>query len=381
MSVASPAQRQTPGGGSSSEPKIQHSFDGDVKVLNSTFDCRMEIRKTLGNLQQLLQRLEGRNVQVAAEIKLRIAGPDPKEHVYSVTIHDPTLDVSTFEKQFPSASKKDAPAHTNGSSGKRKSRDGGDDDDDDVIEVQPFKRARTTAEDGTIFTSSNRDTDGLLKDILSILKQRSSSDPLDFMKKWHGEWVKQGGWLFDTVNKAEKLANDNHASVYTRMGNVQDVLGQSMNAASASTMAELNNISKLIPWLEACRKSAADKAQAREEKWRTSSATFHDQSRRERETAEERMEAELAKQRVLLEKIARASGVEMKEEPEETPGRDQEERQMSLGAQLRDELAEYGSRVAGERNAVAVVGEVEGGPATGAGHEKRKETISIDDDD
>ncbi|KAK1089803.1 hypothetical protein LTR48_009563, partial [Friedmanniomyces endolithicus] len=61
-SSAPPApSRHTPGG--SSEPKIQHSFDGDVKILNSTFECRKEIRKTLGNLQQLLQRLEGQNVQ------------------------------------------------------------------------------------------------------------------------------------------------------------------------------------------------------------------------------------------------------------------------------------------------------------------------------
>ncbi|TKA77452.1 hypothetical protein B0A55_04761 [Friedmanniomyces simplex] len=362
---ASPApSRQTPGG--SSEPKIQHSFDGDVKVLNSTFECRTEIRKTLSNLQQLLQRVEGRDVQVVADIKLRITGSDPKEHTYSVTINDPKLDVEAFSKQFPSAKKIK-----------------GCGDDDDLVEIRPFKKARMDTDDGTSFLSSNRDTDGLLKDIIFLLKQRSSTDPLDFLKQWHSEWVKQGGWLFDSVNKAEKLANTNQAILHSRMASVQDVLGQSMNAASASAMAELNNISKLIPWVEACRKSAADKAQAREEKWRTSSATFHDQNRRDRETAEERLLEEVQRQRGLLERVARANGVEVREEEKEAEmvrgeekrdheERDHEEREASLGAQLTAELNMEASR-ASEKGAVEVELEAE--------VEKPRETVSIDDDD
>ena len=103
-------------------------------------------------------------------------------------------------------------------------------------------------------------------------------------------------------------------------------------------MAELNNIAKLIPWLEHCRKSSADKVQAREEKWRSSSATFHDQARREREAAEKRLEKKLEEQRELLLKIAQASGINPDdiEAPQEgTPSRSREE---SLGAQLTAEL-------------------------------------------
>ncbi|KAK1066380.1 hypothetical protein LTR74_007267 [Friedmanniomyces endolithicus] len=366
-SSAPPApSRHTPGG--SSEPKIQHSFDGDVKILNSTFECRTEIRKTLGNLQQLLQRLEGQNVQVIADIKLRIAGPDAREH---------TLDVAAFAKQFlfpkkDPASSSDHPNGTNTSLGRRTSRDNGD---DDLIEIRPAKKARTEADDGPGSISRNRDTDGMLKEILFSQRQSGPPVPLDFMQQWHAEWVKQGGWLFDSLNKAERLANDHQTVLQSRMASVQDVLGQSMNAASASTMAELASIAKLVHWVEACRKSAADKAQAREEKWRTSSATFHDQSRRDRETAEERLLEEVQKQRVLLERVARVSGVEIgdgEKESETTREAEHGEREASLGAQLTAELNAEANR-ASEMGA--------GGVEAVMKVEKLRETISIDDDD
>ncbi|KAK0956506.1 hypothetical protein LTS01_022813 [Friedmanniomyces endolithicus] len=371
-SSAPPApSRHTPGG--SSEPKIQHSFDGDVKIFNSTFECRTEIRKTLGNLQQLLQRLEGQNVQVIADIKLRIAGPDAREHTYAVTIHDSRLDVAAFAKQFlfpkkDPASSSDHPNGTNTSLGRRTSRDNGD---DDLIEIRPAKKARTEADDGPGSISRDRDTDGMLKEILFSQRQSGPPVPLDFMQQWHAEWVKQGGWLFDSLNKAERLANDHQTVLQSRMASVQDVLGQSMNAASASTMAELASIAKLVHWVEACRKSAADKAQAREEKWRTSSATFHDQSRRDRETAEERLLEEVQKQRVLLERVARASGVEVgdgEKESETTREAEQGEREASLGAQLTAELN-------AEANRASEMGVAE------VKAEKLRETISIDDDD
>ncbi|KAK1077555.1 hypothetical protein LTR33_007993 [Friedmanniomyces endolithicus] len=370
-SSAPPApSRHKPGG--SFEPKIQHSFDGDVKILNSTFECRTEIRKTLGNLQQLLQRLEGQTVQVIADIKLRIAGPEAREHTYAVTIHDSRLDVGAFAKQFlfpkkDPASSGDHANGTNTSLGRRTSRDNGD---DDLIEIRPPKKARTEADDGPGSISRNRDTDGMLKEILFSQRHSGPPVPLDFMQQWHAEWVKQGGWLFDSLNKAERLANDHQTVLQSRMASVQDVLSQSMNAASASTMAELASIAKLVHWVEACRKSSADKAQAREEKWRTSSATFHDQSRRDRETAEERLLDEVQKQRVLLERVARASGVEVgdgEKESETTREAEQGEREASLGAQLTAELNAEANR------ASEMAAEVKA--------EKLRETISIDDDD
>ncbi|KAK3671439.1 hypothetical protein LTR78_008717 [Recurvomyces mirabilis] len=127
-------------------------------------------------------------------------------------------------------------------------------------------------------------------------------------------------------------------------------------------MAELANISKLVPWLEHCRKSAADKTQAREEKWRTSSATFHDHARKDRETAEKKLEDELQKQRALLVKIAEASGVDVDEDDDKSQGM----REASLGAQLSAEL-DMEARRAEEMLATQ--------------KEQVRETINIDDDD
>ena len=103
-------------------------------------------------------------------------------------------------------------------------------------------------------------------------------------------------------------------------------------------MSELANIAKLIPWLEHCRKTSADKVQAREERWRSSSATFHDQTRREREAAEKRLEKKLDEQKELLLKLARANDIYPDDGGDtlaESPRRSREE---SLGAQLTAEL-------------------------------------------
>ena len=98
MSLPSPAPTS-----GRNDSKVQHSFDGDVKVLNGTFDSRSEIRKTLQTLQQILQRSETYAVQVVADVKLRISGPDAREHTYTVTINDDSWDDEAFVRKVPSA--------------------------------------------------------------------------------------------------------------------------------------------------------------------------------------------------------------------------------------------------------------------------------------
>ncbi|KAH9844558.1 hypothetical protein Tdes44962_MAKER07316 [Teratosphaeria destructans] len=348
MSHASPGGR---------DAQVQHQFDGDVNILNATFDSRMEIRKALAKLHQVLQKSEAQSVQVMADMKLRIAGHDAKEHTYSVAIGN-NFDQAAFQRQASARRARETAANADSGTtavinGQRPGS--ATTIDDDVNEQRPPKRARhDPTDDGAV--DASRETDALLREALSILKQRSSSETLDFIKQWHTEWVKQGGWLFDTLNKIDKAAKDNFNGLQTRISMSQDVLGQSMNAASASTMAELQNISKLIPWVEHCRKTAADKTQAREEKWRTSSATFHDQSRRDREAAEKKIDDELRRQSALLVKIAEANGVDVDDEDDGDTdlGRDEhrEEREESLGAQLTAELNMEANRAEKERQAM-----------------------------
>ena len=233
-------------------PQVQHSFDGDVKVLNGTFTRRLEVRKALTTLAEDLQRFEGSASQVKAEIKLRTTGAESRQHVYSVTITDRAFKIDEFNKAFPpppevgsstAESLMEAEkSHVNGQQEQTTPRtETCKADDEDVIEARSSKRLKTT--DHTASPNS------MAKEVAS--KEDSSGSAyrsdelLQFMKDWHEEWVRQGGWLFDNITKAVHAADGSRDLLQTKLDAVQDVLGQSMNSASASTMAELSNVSIL----------------------------------------------------------------------------------------------------------------------------------------
>lgn len=335
---------------SSSQPgaqAVQHSFDGDVKILNTTFDRRMEMRKALTALQHDLHKTEGRPIQIKADIKFRVGGPNSKEHIYTVTASSNDFDIDDFVRQVPLAaistaaptagkglSTSPAPtiaahqANTTQSTPRADSRSV----DDDVVEIRPFKRQKPDSE-----KELSTSTSGVAKDS-SNAGPKDLSDVFEFLTKWHAEWVRQGGFLYDQLSTSQPFVQSKVTALEKKLDGVQDVLGHSMNTASANTMSELTSISKLIPWLEHCRKTSADKVQAREEKWRTSSATFHDQTRREREAAEKRIEKRLEEQRELLLKIAQASGVDVDDLEGVNGAGPDGSREQSLGAQLTAEL-------------------------------------------
>lgn len=342
----------TPSTSKSGVQAVQHSFDGDVKILNSTFDRRMEMRKALTGLQHDLQRMEGRPTQIKAEIKLRIGGPQAKEHNYTVTATSSDFDVDDFLRQIPGSSiqapdtapragkalsSSPAPAAASRqqatlaqSTPRPESQKA--DCDEDVVEIRPFKKQRPDGETTRPLSSQEGSKDSASK------APRDSEEIFDFLKQWHGEWVRQGGFLYDQLSTYQPFVQGKISHLEKKMDGVQDVLGQSMNSATANTMSELSNISKLIPWLEHCRKTSADKVQAREEKWRTSSATFHDQTRREREAVEKRIEKKLEEQRRLLVKVARASGIDIEDLDGLNGGGPDGGPEESLGAQLTAEL-------------------------------------------
>lgn len=319
-------------------PGVEHHFNGDSKLLNATLERRTELRKALAALQQELSRIEGFPCQVTADIRFNVAGPPAREHVYSVSITDNGFDSVNFARTKVLAgrgsgtgSAASPPASTQGDRRPSSSRRGAD--DEEVTEIRPSKRARVDGEDG--FPTPSR---GSLSEDHSTSQR--VNEVLNFVKDWKTEWQQQGGWLFDTLNGAAKSSTDHRQAVEKKLESVQDTLGQSINASNATTMAELANITKLLPWLEHCRKTNADKVQAREEKWRSSSATFHDQNRREREAAEKRLEDRLESQRRLLIKVAEANGIDVDDLSDK-----QASREASLGAQLTAELNMEASRV------------------------------------
>ncbi|KAF2100081.1 hypothetical protein NA57DRAFT_75583 [Rhizodiscina lignyota] len=63
---------------------------------------------------------------------------------------------------------------------------------------------------------------------------------------------------------------------------------------------EIRQLTKQIKWVETCRRTASSEYHQREERWRTTSATFHDQNRVKRERHEAWVAAEMARQTNML---------------------------------------------------------------------------------
>lgn len=317
---------------------VEHHFTGDRKLLNATIDRRNNLRSALTALHQDLQQLEGHPVQIVATINFNVLSRPPKSYVYTVDVTDSHFDPDSFAATTttnpPSAT---LPAPTDAGSS-RSAGAASTSRPRDHADPRPTKRARTdqsSTGDGSVSTSA-----------LSTVPQRLD-DLHTFMKTWHDEWTRQGGWLFDSINAIGKAQKADLDHVEKKLDTMQDVIGLSINSACATNMTELSNISKLIPWLEHCRKTSADKVHAREEKWRSSSATFHHESRKEREAAEARLEKKLEAQRHILIKLAEMNGIDVVDEDEDHEDADhnnvdeeddEKHSEASLGAQLTAEL-------------------------------------------
>lgn len=175
--------------------------------------------------------------------------------------------------------------------------------------------------------------------------------------------------MSDNITRLHTTATDNKNFMAQRMEGIQNVFGQSINAASATALNELATANRMLSWLEHCRKTAADLQQEREEKWRSSSASVHDSARKDCEAAERRIFEQLEQQQRLIEsqrkllvKVAEANGVDDDDHDAGNthslkPGRDS--REESLGAQLTRELTMEASRKedqtqAGSREAIEI---------------------------
>lgn len=333
---------------SKAPPNVQHNFEGDARILNTTLERRTEVRKALTALAQELQRLQGCPTQVKAEIKLQVGGETPKEHVYKVSITDQGFDAAAFARAIPqSDASGEKPSGIDTHSSPYGSRPNGqqatpsqsaprpesrrNDMDDELMEIRPFKRQKG------MDNPENRTE----QPVPHFSMPPAGSDNAELKKvidEWRAEWHRQGGWLYDTLTKSTSLTTGTRSALEKKLESVQDILGQSINASSASTISELGSITKLIHWLEHCRKTSADKVAERSERWRSSSATFHDQARREREAAEKRIEKKLDEQNELLVQLARANNLGDTRRDQPSGGSDERSREASLGAQLTREL-------------------------------------------
>nr|OQO23185.1 hypothetical protein B0A51_08539 [Rachicladosporium sp. CCFEE 5018] len=226
-------------------------------------------------------------------------------------------------------------------------------------EQRAAKRART---DGpvTIDLRNEDDPHQALHQAVALLKRQGSDGDLEkltrFIKDWHNQWTQQGSWLFDNINRLVNAPAQsggptpgsiatNLRKIERRIDHVQGVIGQSINTANFFVMAELANANRLLPWLEDCRKTGANKVQERDDAWRSKTAAFHDGARYARAAAEKMIEERLEQQQRMIEKqqglLARflqANDIDLDAEDKASEGTD--EREESLGAQLTRELDE-----------------------------------------
>ena len=198
MSAASPV--------AGDRPNVQHQFDGEVQILNSTHDRRMEIRKTLSALQSELRSTEGVSVQVVTGIKMRISGTDGREHMYTVTVEDASFDNDAFAQQGSFVIVADPSSKPlNGSSsssvvvdpnGRRRSdlsttlnaRKRVPAADDDIMETQAPKNSRLDVQQPLAEVDETSSTNDIVRQALAILQRHDNNEVLDFAKAWRSEW-------------------------------------------------------------------------------------------------------------------------------------------------------------------------------------------------
>lgn len=125
---------------------------------------------------------------------------------------------------------------------------------------------------------------------------------MKFLTEWRTQWTQQGGWMYDhlTTNKEDERRKKVwfQQQFDTHVGGMTSTL----HAHQTQNQQYLTNISNGIQWLESCRKNEHDAAQTREEKWRMSSASFHDNARKDREAAEKELLLQIKAQKKQLEK-------------------------------------------------------------------------------
>ena len=337
-------------------PNVYHVFRGGLAVRNGTANRRMQVRELIIALQDEIQQLscDDALVEVTADIRISISQPEITNHSYRVRVHTvATLDDSTEDTSsgFLTAREHASDAELSGgsfgkvsdvalfSTGRRNAaHDPSTADARDTAPIashiqsgaredhafqipseRPKKRQRTGPDRGDLVIEPRR-----------VRRSRSASTPhpqlsnspeatqrprsafqsgatpfdttpasdamvvfLDSWRNYLGKWHSQGGWMFDHLTRLQ--AEDE------RQNEKLDSIQATIPALRNQITTEMTNMTQsVIPWLERCRKTSADASQAREEKWRTSSATFHDQARREREEAEKEILGEMKLQKSIL---------------------------------------------------------------------------------
>lgn len=329
-------------------PNVHHVFNGGLAIQENTHDRRMQIRELVVALQKDVQRLVGEDahVKVIADIKINISrqesGDDSKDHSYRVHVHtvlnldDQTVNgastdnASSNDTDFDTAPERvsvsrssdvlpaaftehrtarySPPATHVDSQERPNKRPRTARDSVDLVEHQPTA-ARHYSTASAAYppargSSFSMPRNSIASQSSAILPETTpaSGEVMPFLNDWRNQWVSQGGWMYDQLTR---IYQEDQRQAYQFNAKL-DTFQTTLATANDPVLTEMRHVShNLIPWLEQCRKAASDTSQAREEKWRTSSATFHDQNRRERDAAEKNILGEIQSQKSMLGKQMR----------------------------------------------------------------------------
>lgn len=368
-------------------PKVDHFYDGSVVIQKSTLDRRMRIRELIIALQNDVQDSIGvhAHVEVSADIKINTSHHDTREHVYRVHV-----------QSFPTPNNQAAKRPSSNNTGSDDTNFHSAREHSSASELSPTDRTDTDANANvSVMASGNPHVEGgfhetsraqagvnprpykrprvngsssmdLTEEIPKPAPSRSASfaypqthvkplensrptfaprvsatpqsrgspttgeETITFLEDWRKQWHSQGGWLFDLLTKMTNEEQQQSSIINGKLDSLQSTIPIAHNQLQAG-MREISQ--DMLPWLEQCRKTAGDASQAREEKWRISSANFHDQTRREREAAEKAMLREiraqssaLNKQMKMVKKLLDAQNLVVNEDgvdDESTPEKDE----------------------------------------------------------
>ncbi|KAK4987177.1 hypothetical protein LTR50_004778 [Elasticomyces elasticus] len=311
----------------SNQDSASHSMPHD----DATAEHRVSIKRILRKLHDELQTQTGHPARVTCTLNFHIDSDPPTVRTYKTTLGGAppdlatqnVIDLSEAENTSPweeaaaaaTAAAAVAVAAVNGhpaGEALREDRFIAGEQSSAEPESRPSKRRRTGSNEhdrdspsrsATATGVATRPAPEFSERALTWQHMRPGADTkeiLDFLRVWREQWREQGGWLYD--NFKQSFEEDQRRKTWT--DEKLDALQKAVVAVSQSThnqiKSELTNILELLPWLEHCRKTGTDAQQLREERWRTSSATFHDSNRRDRATAEKVMMGELKTQTAML---------------------------------------------------------------------------------
>ncbi|KAL9096366.1 MAG: hypothetical protein Q9165_001363 [Trypethelium subeluteriae] len=125
---------------------------------------------------------------------------------------------------------------------------------------------------------------------------------------WREQWREQGGWMYDFFKRAhddevakkawmEHMFKDVESRVGAVMQSYHVTASSDLAVKHSQVLVEFQRLKEDIRWLDDRRGATDTQHDRREETWRSSSATFHDNAHKNREIAEKWIVQELKAQR------------------------------------------------------------------------------------